>query len=126
MTYLVVLSNRMDLNEGRCCEVSVQGSFCLSMKVLFIVQDGLNVGLGPAVLSFVTTQRKNQRKSLRPPIPTTARPVVPEKCLPRIQAIFPSLPLGKTGLPLHPPWRTAHTPRALHCFHVCIHGNSVW
>src|SRR3989338_5764480 len=54
-----------------------------------------------------------RRKSLRPPIPTTARPVVLEKCLPRIQAIFPSLPVGKTGLPLHPPWRTV--PSHEHC-----------
>src|SRR3989338_5670958 len=65
MTYLVGLSNRMDLNEGRCCEVSVQGSFCLSMKVLFIVQDGLNGGLGPTVLSCQPYKKEPKKASVR-------------------------------------------------------------
>src|SRR3989344_5114822 len=69
--------------------------------------------LSTTVLSFVTTQKKNQRKSLRPPIPTTARPVVSKKSLPRIQTFSWPLPVGRIGLPLHPPWRTVHTPRDL-------------
>ena len=61
--------------------------------------------------SFFCHHTKKEPKKKSPSAnPHSARPVVPEKCLPRIQAIFPSLPVGTTGLPLHPPWRTVHTP----------------
>src|SRR3989338_7052650 len=57
---------------------------------------------------FFLFQLQQERSKEKSPSanPHSARPVVPEKCLPRIQAIFPSLPVGKTGLPHHPPWRT--------------------
>src|SRR3989338_3012262 len=57
--------------------------------------------------SFFCHHTKKEPKKKSPSAnPHSARPVVPEKCLPRIQAIFPSLPVGTTGLPLPPPWRT--------------------